>query len=561
MSNNEVVSLDKFFIDPLCNGTITISSSVAEVVDTVDYPESNNTAAECSASYGTAITITPGGLFEFDFDSTTTSYGDNLGILKYIPAFYSSGSIVINAIVQESDDEDGAVDLTFDAMMYVADADKPTWYPYSLELVTDPDDVTLERMPYPMDGMITSPNDNTKHDSIGENTNLTHTFTIGSWVGMRPMVESFNTDGIKRGHLPPLSFKVTCKNNLESSVTFSSLKVSISFNYASDGTLMNLGSTAVADFCKLYCDPKFINNDEKTDPSDGEDRYLWAIADGYSKGEILHVFGYYRQTQSDSTTKLKCVYLKKVAATEGTNHAAFVYKSDIAVNPVDFSDNYRMVFRGFYSDEYAYVVTPKVICQSDKFKDISVTCMKEVISDDEEADTSYIECSPSDVDAIFMIVVKLRDDDIDEIAIVGTRLGVTSDDFNSAIKTIKFYDVDTAFVPYTENEDGTNTAIQVLRSDINKIFYDTLAKSFEEDVILVSSFNDVIPYVELKINSYADYIFPLYDGKSITFNESLSRCTDGVRSRELFILLRRHPVYLIRLLCRIQISDILLRYK
>lgn len=565
MSSVEIMSKDKIFISPLCSGNISLTANVEEINEDVTYPENNKTTVEFSFSITDegGINIPGGDTLIIDYtnideggsgNGITPSYQSgatysgaegtpsNRNWIDWIPAFYSNGTIRINAIFMDSDDSSNKVDMTFDALMYIKDGDKPNWFPYSLNLIDDPLDNTKKMMPYPMDGIINSSGENIKHETLGDNSNLFHQFSIGAWPGFRPIEAGINIDGVKRGHLPRPTFRITCKNNLGSAFRLSSLTVSFTFNYAADGILMNLGASYAKDVCQLYCDPKYLNVNEKADPTTGADRYLWAIVDGFaakSQGliddsEVVRVFGYYNKTDENNNKTKTTVHLDAVTETAGTNHPAFVYKSDISTNPVAFLDNLRMANKGLESgSEFAKVITPKIICQEDTFKQVTVTCVKP----DPDDVSKDITCNPSDKDAEFIISVRLRDDETEEIA-SETRKGVTRDDFNRCVKTIKYFNIDTPYVEGIVDPDtGIQTGVRVKRSDINRIFYDTLYSQYEESVVLESIRGDVEPYALIKINAEdnkTDSWIPIYNGKPIQFNESLSRCTDGVRSRDLF---------------------------
>lgn len=562
MVQAEVMPLDRIFISPLCSGAISINANVEEASEDIDYPEVNNTAVEFSFSLTSeaGITVPASDRIEFDMQSVaplmTVTYhsgavytgdagtSDKAQWMKWIPAFYSSGMIRVNAVFMDSDDSANKVDMTFDAFMYIKNADRPAWYPYSLELIDNPLDSSKKMMAYPMDGLITSSGDNIKHETIGDNTNMAHQFSIGAWSSFRPIVADINEDGIKRGFLPPTCFKVTCTNNLASAFRLSSITFSFTFNYAGDGTLMNLGSTYAKDVVQLYCDPKYLTQTEKDTPTSGATRHIWAIVDGFAAkssdaiddSEVVRVFGYYKKTDSNGTSTTKtCVHLDMVPETAGTNHPAFVYKSDISTDPISFLDNLRMASNGLKSgEEYASVITPKLICQSDTFKHVDVTCTKI----DPNDSTQMIVCNPADKDAEFNIVVKLRSDSVDEIENTVTgKKGVNKADFDRCVKTVKFCNVDTLYTPVTQDANGNDVGLVVKRTNINKIFYDTLSSNFEELVVLESIRGDIEPYALIKINSAdnkVDTWIPIYNGKPIQFNESLSRCNDGMRSRDIF---------------------------
>lgn len=78
----------------------------------------------------------------------------------------------------------------------------------------------------------------------------------------------------------------------------------------------------------------------------------------------------------------------------------------------------------------------------------------------------------------------------------------------------------------------------ISREAISNLFYDSLHDTYRDSVVLVSKRGDVPDYVNIKINDgqvdvSSDWI-PLYNNKPLTFHESLTKCIDGVRSRDIF---------------------------
>jgi len=514
MSNT--AEIKNIYISNLCNGSLTVSADITEDNDIVEDLDAKSSSVEFHMT-DSAITIEGGETTTYDFHENS-SLSDNTAInLKYIPAFFSGGTIRVDAIVLTTDDADDKVDITFDVLMYIRDTMRPSWYPYSLELA---DDTTMAD---PLVGIVTSPNANVYVDSLSQNTTLSTYFSLGSWIGFRPVVNQWppDLDQIHMSCLPSVSFRITCKNNLEDSVTLSSLTVLFTINYQTNATLCNLGNKKSTDFCQLYPGPKGL-----TDPCK-----LWAIVDGYEGGtlhptpEIIKVFGYFYSDTDDVQTAVTVV-LKPVADTGGTNFPPVVYASEDDVLTV--ADNTRMIKKGFYGGEYAWVITPAVICQGSEFKDIDVACIRQVnLGTEEEPDMVEEPCNFSDPDAEFLVSVKLRDD-IDEVTIDD---GITQEEFDAAIAVMKFFNVDTEYVSY--DYENSVASMRVLRENIDSTFYDSLAGNLKDFVVLESSRGDVEPFVLIQINSWPTPI-PIYSNRPIQFQESLTRCTDGVRTRDVW---------------------------
>lgn len=548
------VPIDKIYISDLCNGSISLSAEIEEM--NIKFPDIHNDIkhVECSVSikdrddFETFI-IEGEELYYIDI-SYDSPNGENLDYLRYIPAFYKNGTINLDLIIADTDDPDSDVDLMCDILVFVKPEDKPEWYPYDLNLRSAvPDDDWYSDEPdkkgisYAIDGIITSPSKNTQLNGMGTNTNVPFVFNMNSWVGfmpLKPVFPPYMKPSVRMGVLPPLSFRLYIKNNREDDVELSNITISFSFSYDPKATLMNIGSKNSSDFCELYCGPLKLPGDsdlyENDDEPTGDNRYLWAIIDGYDGGtdteeeEVVKVYGYYVSYNKDKKAyENNVIALKPVNETGGTNFPPIVYKSDSAV--LDKIENNRMALGRRLGNEKAWVVTQIEICRGDKFKDIEVVSKKQ--SDPEDENSEYIYCDPNDIDAEFFITVKLRDD-VKEVTIDG---GLTEDEFNAVIQKLKFFNVDVPFIPYDSEEDDTSGMI-VPRSSINKIFYDTLYDNYKNSVVLVTKRDEVEPFVRIKINNNQleeplDWI-PIYNGKPIKFNESLTRCTDGLRTRDIW---------------------------
>lgn len=509
----ESVALDKIYISNLCNGSIAVNANIEEVTESAD----NNDAKTSTISFAVTHTnpsIGPGETYEILVNTVLN--------LRYIPAFYTSGRITIDAIVHSTTEPLNKVDLTFDALMYIAPGDMPSWYPYSLDLV---DEDGVEVMCDQLKDIIDSPRKEVHIEMFGANTNLGCYFNINAWKGMRPIVNRYpphlTDEGINMGCLPPVSFKITCLNDTSGTTTLSAITVSFSLYYNTNGTLCNLVSDKAPDFCQLYPGPKGL-----TEPS-----YLWAIVDGYDGGtlvpnpEVVKVFGYYLKTSTDlAYESLNTIVLKPIMETGGTNYPPKVYRSESKI--LSIYDHDRMLTNGFKSGEVAWVVTPAVVCRELKFKDIDVKCTKHAVGEEGEGEGGEIApgelCSPNNVDAEFTITIKLRDD-VEEVTMAG---GLTKVEFAKCIQTVKFFNISKTF-------ESLDKEIKILRADIDRTFYDSIANTLEDAVVLESCRNDIDPFALIKINSWETWI-PIYTGKPIQFNESLTQCTDGVRTRELW---------------------------
>lgn len=537
-TETNIRNISNICIPELCTGDIDLIASVQEIREGITDPNAKRDSVECSRSLPD-ITLVGDGHYEMVINTANT---DN--ILREVPAFYDSGTITVNALVARSDDPDGAIDLHFDLILEVEDSNKPGWYPYSLAHIVDPDDSDKIACCSALDGTVTSPKEDVEHASIGRNTNLPVTFTLNEWKGFKPIVNRVTSKGVITGCLPPLTFRLRIYNNLAYDVIFSSISVSISIGYQTNCTLGNLGSKYSSDYCLMYCDPLKLPGDDENNEDEGLDRYIWAIVDGYEGGtgtelqEIVKVFGYYLHTEADNKSKtLKTIVLEPVENTGGANYPPVVYKSKTAL--LKRIDNTRMIYRGPSSGEQAWVVTQEIICKDGRFFDTVVESKK--LLDPEVADSPYIPCNPGDEDAVFFIRTEIADD-IDETTIED---GITVEDINDSIKTLKFFNVDTTYLGCIDpgddemsEDDVDGMTHQIARTSINKLFYDTLTLSYEQSVVFMSFRDDVEPYILVKINSNQfkdplDWI-PIYNGKPIKFSESLRYCIDGVRSRDIW---------------------------
>jgi hypothetical protein len=422
--------------------------------------------------------------------------------------------------------------------MYVDDADKPEWYPYSLALrAANADDEwygdepNKKGMAYVMDGMINSPNKDITYDSMAANTSVPLSFSINAWNGFRPIVNNFPpfNPEIRMGLLPPVSFKLYIKNNLASNVVLSQLTVSFKFNYNSNAALMCIGSAVASEFCQMYCGPKKMDGDS-TDGLTGPDRELWAILDGYDLSEVVKVYGYFdKWNDVKKRNEPQVVVLLPVEETGGSNFPPVVYKSKAAVIPK--FDNDRMIYRGFHSGENAWPVTQKELCMSTKFKNVTVISAKLDVGT-----LTYSYCSPNDENAGFYVFVELRND-IEETTVED---GLTQAEFDAAMKTMRYFNLERTYVQSvspTHSYLPGEAKIAFSRKQINKVFYDTLYDTFENVLVLTSQRDDCEPFVNIRINqnqlSEPLGWIPMYDGKPLMFHESLAKCSDGVRCRDI----------------------------
>jgi hypothetical protein len=534
--------LSNIFIPETCTGELSVVASIEEIRENVKNSDSQRETIEGSKSYTNVIID---GNDSYEMILSTTTVGE---ILRCIPAFYDSGIINVNATVSNTDDPDSEVDITFDLIVEIDDAVRPSWYPYSLERISDPTDAGKYLCSSVLTGLITSPRINVVRETMGDNTNNPVSFTMNAWKGIRPIVNNILPQkSVIAGCLPDVTFRLTCYNNLSSAITFSSIEVSISIGYQANCTLGNLGSKSASDYCQLYWDPLQVPGDSNTDEDVGVDRYLWAIVDGYEGGtgttlqEIVKVFGYFLKTNG-SAKELNTVVLEPISATGGTNYPPVVYRTAVPILPR--LDNTRMTYRGPSSGEYAWPVTQELICKDERFLDITVQC-KKVVETTDDGTQVYLECSPGDEDAEFHITTEIATD-IPETTIEN---GLTKDDIDGAIQTLKFFNIE---IPYlgcieqqtsSQSNDDYATVVSsythiIQRSNINKVFYDTISTSYKKSVVFISMRNDVEPFILIRINNNQlkeslDWI-PIYNGKSITFSESLKYCTDGVRSRDVW---------------------------
>jgi hypothetical protein len=489
----ENANLNSIYIHPDTDGNITISAEISKFNDEETAYEYSKDTSLMFAATQIPDPILASDTFEWIIDSDTYNTSDETAVralltgLNDIPAFYTSGTVTINFVVKRTKDPDKKIDLTWDCKAYFPTP--PTWYPYDLTL----NDGEMADALY---GLITSNGENVAHETVGKNTNFSKTFGIGTWPDIRPVLVKFvlDSDGnsIKRGCLPPAVFKITCTNNLAYDVELSSVTVNFSFSYAADGMMMDMDNSSRSEVAKLYCAPKKAATNKM---------YLWAITDGYEKDEIIRVFGYYNKLNVDGNYKVSTVLnMIPVAGIDDTNNSPYVYRSDVVISSVDTN---RMAYGGITSDEYAKVLTDEVICTEARYRDLDI-----VVVDGKD---------PNESDAVFEITVVPRTD-TDEL--------LTESEIISAIESIKFYDI-------TKDYEGPLIPILITRAEINPVFYDSLSDYFESAVILVPPSGKLEPMIELNINDKTGWL-PITNSTSITFRESLTKCTDGIRSRDIF---------------------------
>lgn len=514
---NDNQSLDRIVIDPATDGSITIKAVIEDASEEeTDYKRSKSMSFSVTASRSALNGIEIGGGSTYSFPITNTTgidngIGDLCSKLAEIPAFFSNGSIVLDYVFMDTDQDDNKADLKSKA--FIEFLSPPVWYPYSLVNYTNT--AGVESMAPAMEGLIGEIKSSTKYETLGDNTPLQDSWSINTWPGIMPIVvneiETKDSDGntlpkIKRGCLPIPTITIKVTNNLGDKVRLSSIKATITINYYEDDWLMDMTNTTKKNVVKLYPSPKFLKDTDK--------KHLWAIADGYELAggdktidEIVKVFAYYKKTNpADITLRDSvCIVMDPIIATAGVNYPAFVYKT-LDTDAIGSEDHARQNSKGFESDEFAKVITPYDICVGNGFKDVVVHT---------DLDKNNRIMPVNNQDCVFVITTNLRTDILET--------AVTESEFLACFKKIRFYDVDVDF----EQEK------KIPRKDISEIFYESLSKNYETSVRYESNREDIAPHCRLKINDKTEWL-PLYNDTELVFGESLSTCNDGIRSGDLF---------------------------
>lgn len=508
--SDKINSLDIFRDKPIiipaeCTGDITITAIIEELPRPVNVDKTKMNSTVSSYVTFTDLEIGGGSTLELIITADEASGAEvsdmNLINLNKIPAFYTNGSVRFDYTIGETDDDDSNFDVKWDLEMMMASM--PAWYEGNLSYDSEI-----------FKNIICSDNSEAKLPGAAEYTSLNHTFNISSWSEIPPFVIDWYNDeklgyAIKRAMLSPPTFKITIYNNLSSRVMLNHAKIVFDWSFNPTDIFMNMRTEG--DKRKkqerIYTLPKGADATRL----DGLDFPIFAVVDGYKKSnppEVIKVYARWHEFVDDEDggyyypmTEL----LEPVEGMSGTDFATCLFKS--SEHPLKLADFQRITDNGWMAEDHIILLTAPKIAESDHYRTIDVQ-----IAEDKSAD---------DQSAVFVINTKPNTMVDDQI---------TAEDLDTYISKLHFFNTHYDFA----------STIEIPRSAIDPIFYDTLFQTYDSAPVLESIVGEPLYYINFSINKY-ERMVPIFHGRSLRFSDSLSNAADGVRSGTVFYMDGKTP--------------------
>jgi hypothetical protein len=528
------------YLSPECSGDVRITAEITKLNDTLNYnTRPDNSAWTASINFATGNTGIPiaasstidlyvdAGEFEVHpSDDWIVATDKKIENLKYIPAFYTQGNIVITARIMETDDVNDNFDINCGLQWQFPTY--PDWY-----------EGTMTYTSSIMRNLIISNAKESYIPATSPGVANDFQFVIKSFGGMPPIelkdTLDYNKDTsgqtvINRACLSTPQFFFQLKNNLAYSVTLSNVSISFNFTYNETDLLMNTRSegSKPRELNYLFTLPK---GNEDTRMS-GLNYPLFGVIDGFKIDEVIRVFGYYNKwDDTNSVYYPTCLTLLPIVSSIGTDHPAVLYKSyiDVADAPtrgITLQDYERLAYKGNSDDgDYCKVLTPQILASDDHYRTINVRCKQSLIETDILLGDkqSYIygaSCDSSDT--IFELNTAINTS-IDE--------EMYASDLTTYIEKIRFFNCEYAFA----------TSVDIPREEISPVFREKLYTTYKNAPILQSTLGEPLYFVNFTINDYGEY-FPISHGQTLEFSDSLSHAPiDGVRSSDIFIYSNTNP--------------------
>ncbi|MFA5760458.1 MAG: PKD domain-containing protein [Dehalococcoidales bacterium] len=536
IKNGNAFADKPLYLPPECNGDVRITAEITKLSESLNYTKESKTSSwDASINFAggdagvdgipipaeTAIDVYVDAA-EFEAhpsDDWIVTADKKIENLKYIPAFYSYGSVVVSIALKETTDENNAFDVKCGMQMQFPSY--PDWY-----------EGTLTYTSKVMTNLITSSNSETLIPTTSPGVTHNEEFTIGKFSGMPPIelkdVLNYNIDTsgqtvIERACLSTPQFYFQITNNLATAVTIGNIKITFKFYYDENGLLMNTRSEGAKskELNYLYTLPAGSEDNRVT----GLNYPLFGVIDGFKLAEVIRVFGYYAKWDSVNDVYIPtCLTLEPITSSIGTDHPAVLYKSyidvmDAPTRGITQNDFERLAYKGNADDnDYCKVLTPQLLASNDNYRTINVRCKQ--LSDD--STTYTYGASPDSTDTIFEITTT-PNTTIDE--------EILATDLTTHIDKLRFFNCEYAFA----------TSIDIPREEIDPVFRERLYTTYKEAPILQSILGEPLYFVNFTINDYGVY-FPIEHGKSLEFSDSLSHApNDGVRSSDIFIYSNTTP--------------------
>ncbi len=515
--------LDVFKAKPIvipaeCTGDIAIKASITELDKLNDPPDKSTPTSSVAFSINFAtITIPGNSRIVLPFNEVTTSGSTIAGCkvtdcqdiknVANIPAFYTRGFFNIDYSFVDTEDADSGLDVVWDLWM-----DFPTimtscpWMEGNF--------ATSSQI---FKNIIRSDRSEALFPSLEVGSILNQQFTVETWNGVPPFVirefvdEPATTTMVKRAMLAYPRFHLVAENKLADSVTLGNIIVKATWQFNPHGWFMNMrteGDKRPKNQMLLTL-PKGAEVTRNT----GLDFPIYVVVDGYKrftatrKDEIVKVYGKWNEYHAssgdiDSYYFPTFVKVEPVANMYGTDYPTCIYKS--TTYPLKRDDFIRVSGdNGWMSRDTAIVIDAPSIAADDIYRNIKVS-VKNGQSPDHKFATFVIETMPND--------------SLNFPTITKTEL-------EANVKKLHFFNYSTNFA----------TNIEVPRSSIDPIFYETLSKTYKEAVILESISEEPLYRINFSVNNYPKVV-PIRDGQTLSFGDWLSHAADGIRSSEIFVM-------------------------
>jgi len=507
-SGDGINSLDVFHEKPIiipaeCTGDIRLTANVEELEEPELSTKTDYTSTITSFVNLINVEIGGGSSITFEIDKDTTletsiESGEvsdcNVLNLECIPAFYTGGQVYCQFSIGETDDDDGEFDVKWDmGMMFPS---MPTWYEGNLSY----DSQIIKNI-------INSDNSEINFPSSAEYTRYDHTFNIDGWSEMPPFELTWYNDpklgyAIKRACLSPPTFKFTLTNEHTSRVLLNNVTIRWSWNFNPSDIFMNMRTEGDKrkKQKRMYTLPKGSDATRL----EGLDYPIFALVDGYKRSdppEVIKVYGQWNEYNEDGDYYFPTtVLLDPVEGMSGPDFATCLFKStDHKLKSADFI---RIVDNGWMNGDGPIVITAPDVAASEHYRNVDVTIKDDKTSDDQSA---------------IFIVTTTPNTSVDD--------NITTDELNTYMSKVHFLNTEYDYA----------TSVEIPRSAINPIFYETLWKTYDKAPILESISEEPLYYVNFSINNYPKLV-PIRNGQTLEFSDSLTHAADGIRSGTIFYI-------------------------
>lgn len=509
----DIFSKKPIIIPAECTGDISITASIQDL-DTPEQQDKSQQSDQVSAYISFSnITIPASEEIEIEIDKDTTKTTEfefvtvsecDLTNLEFIPAFYTSGSINVQYVVGEVEDEDGEFNFKPDIQISFPDAfEVCPWYEGNLSYESQVASYLMK-----------SDNSEVEFPSITEGTTIFHSFGMAQWSQLPPFeikwfVDSPATDvAIKRAVLPSPKFKLIFTNESNGEVQLKVAKFTFTWNYNHNDIFMNMRTEGNRrkKQARIYTLPKGAEATRLSNLNFP----VYAVVDGYKVGpppEIVKVYAQWNEYYEDGDYYFPTtILLEPVEGMNGTDYPTCLYKSSSG-GTMAYGDFIRVTDGGWMNNDGIIVLDAPKIAASEHYRTINVK-----VQDDK---------SPDDPEAVFVIETSPNTSVDDQIS---------DDELSANVSKVHFFNKVVDFAP----------SVTVTRYDIDPMFYETLWQTYDKAAVLESIAEEPLYYVNFSINDYPKTV-PIYHNQTLSFSDSLSHAMEGIRSGEIFYIDSKTP--------------------